>query len=136
MIIYQVQIVLLYENKFLKNGKCVDTCEDGYKYYDSINNINYCTSDYSCPKSFDKLIPIKQQCIDECQKDANYKYEFNHTCYQECPDNISVKSESKDFYCEAKCSFEFPYELIETQNCVKACAIAQRENGKCKINFI
>ena len=125
-----------YENKFLKNGKCVDTCEDGYKYYDSINNINYCTSDYSCPKSFDKLIPIKQQCIDECQKDSNYKYEFNHTCYQECPNNISVKSESKDFYCEVKCSFEFPYELIETQNCVKACTIAQRESGKCKINFI
>ena len=66
----------------------MDTCEDGYKYYDSINNINYCTSDYSCPKSFDKLIPIKQQCIDECQKGSNYKYEFNHTCYQECPDNI------------------------------------------------
>ena len=39
-----------YENNFLKNGKCLGECENGYTYYDSINEINYCTSDYSCPK--------------------------------------------------------------------------------------
>ena len=53
-----------YKNKFLKNGKCVDEYENGYTYYDSINEINYCTSDYSCPKKFDKLILEKNQCID------------------------------------------------------------------------
>ena len=30
--------------------KIKDEYENGYTYYDSINEINYCTSDYSCPK--------------------------------------------------------------------------------------
>ena len=122
-----------YNNKYLKNGSCVDTCEDGYTYYDSINNINYCTSDCSNQKDFNKLIPAKKQCIDDCQKYSEYKYEFRHICYKECPYNISVKSEIKNFYCEVKCTFEFPFEIIETQNCVNSCTISQRERGICII---
>ena len=80
-----------YKNKFLKNGKCVDSCKNGYSYYNSNDKINYCTPDYSCPKNFNKLISIKNQCIDDCTKDSNYPYEFRHTCYQECPHNISER---------------------------------------------
>ena len=108
-----------YENKFLKNGKCVDTCENGYKYYNSNNKINYCTLNYTCPKEFNKLIPEKYQCIDDCTKDSDYPYEFRHTCFHECPNNISMKSKIKEFYCEIKCPLENPFEMIETQNCVK-----------------
>ena len=119
----------------LKNGKCVDTCENGYKYYDSNNKINYCTSNYSCPKDFNKFIPIKNQCIDDCIKDSDYPYEFRNICFQECPYNISERSKTKDFYCEIKCPIEYPFEIIETQNCVNNCTISQKEKGLCKINF-
>ena len=101
-----------YNNKYLKNGICVDTWEDGYTYYDSINNINYCTSDCSNQKDFNKLIPAKKQCIDDCQKDSEYKYEFRHICYKECPYNISVKSEIKNFYCEVKCTSNLLLKLL------------------------
>ena len=89
----------------------MDTCENGYTCYDSINKINYCT--------------------DNCQN-SDYKYEFKHICYQECPYNISEKSKIKDFFCEAKCPLEFPFKIIETQNCVNYCTINERVEGKYK----
>ena len=113
-------------------------CYQSYESYSNYNSIDIKDNfflDFSCPKNFDKFIPMKNKCIDDCQKDSDYKYEFNHTCYRECP-YISVQSETKDFYCEVKCPFENPYELIETQNCVNNCTIKERGSGLCKINFI
>ena len=103
---------------------------------DDNNNKSYCTSDLSCPKNFSKLIPEKRICIDECYKDPLYRFEFRHTCYEECPLNISEKSEIKNFYCKAKCSKEYPFEIIETQFCVNNCSINERQNNLCKINYI
>ena len=125
-----------YENKYLEDGKCVDRCENGYSYYNSSDNIYYCTLDYSCPKDFNKLISMKKECIDDCSKDFDYPYEFKNQCYQECPQNISVKSVLRTNYCEIKCSLEFPFEIIGTQECVNNCSINEREKGICKINYI
>ena len=87
-------------------------------------------------KDFNKLIQEKNQCIDNCTKDSDYRYEFRKKSYQKYPYNISVKSETKDFYCEAKCSKEYPFEIIETQTCVSNWSITQSESGICKINYI
>ena len=87
-------------------------------------------------KDFNKLIQEKNQCIDNCTKDSDYRYEFRKKCYQECPYNISVKSETKDFYCGSKCSKEYPFKIIETQTCVSNWSITQSESGICKINYI
>ena len=78
---------------------------------------------------------MKNKCIDDCSKDPDYPYEFRHTCFQDCPHNISVKSETKDFHCEAICTKEYPFEIIETQNCVNNCTISERQKGLCRINF-
>ena len=43
---------------------------------------------------------MKKECIDDCSKDFDYPYEFKNQCYQECPQNISVKSELRTNYCE------------------------------------
>ena len=32
-------------------------------------------------------------------------------------------------------SKEYPFEIIETQNCVNNCSIAERQKGLCRINF-
>ena len=125
-----------YGNKYLKNGNCVDNCENEYYYHNINDNVFYCTLNNLCPKDFSKLIPEKNQCIDDCRKDPYYQYEFRNICYQECPYNISIKSETKNFYCEVKCSLEYPFEIIETQNCVKSCSITDIERGICKINYI
>ena len=110
---------------------CYDKCY--YYFYKNLSDNNYyCTSDFSCPNNFNKLIPNKTQCIDKCSKDSIYSYEFNHTCYEECPDNTN---KTNDFYCKLICSREYPYEIVMTQICVKNCTIAQRGNSACIINY-
>ena len=124
-----------YELNIDETINCYNIC-DYYSYYNSNNNKSYCTSDLSCPKVFNKLIPLKNQCIDECSKDEYYQYEFRKECYQECPYNISEKSKIKDFYCEATCPKEYPFEIVETQDCVNNCSIIQRARNLCIINFL
>ena len=47
-----------------------------------------------CPDEYNKLIKEKNKCIDECNKDNIYKYEYNNICYINCPNN-TIKNESK-----------------------------------------
>ena len=115
------------------NHNCL-TCASDYIYNITISGAINCYQ--SCPKIFSKLIPAKKLCIDDCSKDNDYKYEFRNKCYRECPYNISQKSEVKNFYCEAQCSKEYPFEIVETQLCVNNCTISERQNGICKINYI
>jgi len=114
---------------------CYNSC-NYYFYYNSTEDKYYCTYNDSCPNDFNKLIFEKKQCIDNCTKDSNYSYEFRNTCYEHCPSNISVRSDTKGFYCEVKCPFNSPFENIYTQICVDECTITQRAKGICKINYI
>ena len=110
---------------------CYNSCSF-YFYFNSNDNNTYCTGDLSCPDDFNKLIPNKSQCTDNCTKDSNYSYEFNHTCYQECPNNTNAIN---DFICKLVCTKDYPYEIVRTQICVENCTILQRESGMCIINY-
>ena len=73
-----------YELTIKETINCYKSC-DYYTYYNPNTNKNYCTSDHSCPKDFNELIPNQNKCIDDCTKDSNFPYEFRRTCFQECP---------------------------------------------------
>ena len=89
-----------------------------------------------CPKDTNGfLIPQKNQCVDDCTKNPDYSYQFRHTCYKECPNIISEISSIKPFFCEAICTKEYPFEIIETQYCVNNCTIDERQKGLCEINY-
>ena len=141
----------LTNNRYEYNGKCYDTCPNNTTLYNNKCYSNEELCDSNCKTCyFAENIPISSncsscyenkylkngKCVDDCKNDSDYQYEFNHTCYHECPYNISVKSKTKEFYCEVKCSKENPFEIIETQTCVSSCSITQRESGMCKINYI
>ena len=59
---------------------CYDKCEY-YYYLDNISNKSYCTKNYKCPEYYYKLIPGKNECISDCNRDPIYKYEYNNTCF-------------------------------------------------------
>ena len=59
---------------------CYNKCEN-YYYIDIITNKTYCTRDLNCPQEYSKLILKKRECINDCNKDNIYKYEYNGTCY-------------------------------------------------------
>ena len=124
----------LYELNKESYINCYKSCEF-YFYYNENNNKSYCTPDLSCPKDINKfLVQKNRQCIDNCTKDNDYKYEFRYACYKECPLNISEKSKIKNFYCEAKCPKEYPFKIIETQDCVNYCSIYEWQFGLCIIS--
>ena len=60
-----------------------------YHYYDS--GISYCTKSNECVNEFDKLIEDKSECVSNCTKDDQYKFEVRKHCYKECPSNSTLR---------------------------------------------
>ena len=103
--------------------------------YRKKNEKNYfLTEKYECPKDYNKLILEKSKCIDSCNKDGFYNYEFRKQCFHECPKNTKI-SQNKNYYCEIECPKEYPFEIVETQECVNNCSIIDRKLELCKLNY-
>ena len=106
------------------------------------NNYNENNDTYQClqkPKCFginNKLISDKDnKCIDKCENDETYKYEFKKTCYKECPKDISELSKNNLYLCEPKCSSENPYINLKNQQCIKKCDFQDILDKKCELNY-
>ena len=74
-----------------------------YYYVDEFNN-SHCIE--NCTEKYNKLIPNKNRCIDECKKDDIYIYNYQDICYNNCP-NGTILSEN-DYICLVN--------IIETNN--------------------
>ena len=75
---------------------CVIKCT--YYYYYSISYQYKCTNGFECPKDYNLLINEKGKCIEYCQKDSLYKYQYNGQCFKECPNNTI--HEENEFICK------------------------------------
>ena len=75
---------------------CYETCIY-YYYLDNDNNF-HCTDNDSCPDEYNKLIPNKKKCINDCSKDDIYKFEINNICYKEIPAKILTTFIFSDTY--------------------------------------
>ena len=113
---------------FINDSNCYINCD--FYYYFDYNKNYFCTNGTKCPSIFNKIIEEKSKCIDSCEKDDKYKYEFRKKCYENCPDN----TRNNNYYCEIKCPIDFPYEIIETQECVNNCTLEDLDKGICILN--
>jgi hypothetical protein len=43
---------------------------------------------------YNKFISNKTKCIDDCNNDDIYKYEYNNNCYEECPNDTYHRENS------------------------------------------
>ena len=75
---------------------CYENCS--YYYYFDENNNFYCTNNYSCPEEYNKFIPDKMKCVNDCNKDDIFKIEINNICYKENPEKILSTFISTDKY--------------------------------------
>ena len=55
--------------------------------------------DENCPEEYSKYIVNKKRCINNCQKDNIYKYEYKNKCYKNCPDG-TYHSSNNTYLCE------------------------------------
>ena len=83
-----------YQIEHSNYTNCYSNCSF-YYYYNNIKKSYHCTEELKCPVNYNKLIFDKNECIDDCRNDIEYKYNYLNQCYIECPNgtlNIS-------FYC-------------------------------------
>ena len=73
---------------------CFPKCN--YYYFFNKYNIFTCTSTFKCPDEEKLLIRNKGKCIDNCQKDEDYKYQYSGECFEKCPNGTN----SNDYKCE------------------------------------
>ena len=72
---------------------------------DSDNKIN-CISELDCPSGYSKLIEDRNKCIQRCDLDNQYKYEYENKCYDKRPEGTE-ESKTTALLCEKKiiCSY-------------------------------
>jgi hypothetical protein len=104
---------------------------DYYYYLNSTNNYE-CTTNKNCPNLYSKLILKKNECINSCQKDDIYKYEFNNKCYEKCPSGTN----NNNYICEGiiECDDNSPYLSTFSNECMKSCSTIDFLNHLCSIN--
>ena len=100
----------------LNDSNCYEICTN-YYYFDSLNEY-HCTQKDECPKGY-KLIKEKNKCIDDCEKDDEYKYEYNNLCYQ-----TTFKP---------KCNNDSLFINKITKECLNECNAIDFFNNKCSL---
>ena len=72
----------IFNPDFPNSANCLKKCIYFYFYRYS---QYMCTNEPKCPEDNYMLIKEKRKCIDSCEKDNTYKYQYNGECYIQCP---------------------------------------------------
>ena len=76
------------------SNNCVIKCQ--YFYYYTKYNQYKCTNKSQCPDDYSLLIKEKEKCIDKCNKDDIYQYQYDGNCLKECPNDTVIN----DYICQ------------------------------------
>jgi hypothetical protein len=74
---------------------CVLNCTH-YFYYTSFGQYR-CTNVLQCPFDNNLLVRPKNKCINNCNLESFYKYQYNSECLDKCPNN-TIPNELNNFY--------------------------------------
>ena len=81
-----------------------------------------------------KLIIEQNYCVDDCSLDKLFRYEYENRCYRSCPVGTSETNDNKctkDLY---DCPKNFPYKIVDNNQCVSNCFIEDFFNSRCIIS--
>ena len=112
---------------------CYENCT--YYYYFDKNNKYKCTEENECPQDFNFLIVELRQCVSSCNDVRDYNKRLDNKCYKECPLDISRPRYDNPNLCKPKCTYDFPFELVEKLKCVESCSIMERSEKLCVTNY-
>ena len=100
-------------NEIGKEKNCYKKC-DYYYFFDNTGNY-HCTSNNECEGQFNKLIPQKKKCTENCNNDNTYIVEYNNICVQTCPEGYNI-TENNSFLC-----IKIPEDSITNENIHNSC---------------
>ena len=81
---------------YADSTNCVRKCQYFY-YYTNFGQYK-CTNTPICPDEYNLLIKEKGKCIDNCENDNEYKYQYNGECFKECP--INTNHDNNKYICK------------------------------------
>jgi len=126
----------LYELNINGYKNCYIKCPY-YFYFDKNSNKYYCTENSTCYGTYNKLISEKNECVNKCEEDKIYKYEFRKRCYDKCPEGSTGNNTIiNEYFCKPICTEENPFEFVFTQECVKNCPLKDIKENTCIQNFM
>ena len=103
---------LLYDNLFYNVFIDINICardqslqEIVLSFLLKVNCSNYCFSENS------KYLISEKICVEDCLKNEFYKYEYNQTCMERCP-NGTHSSNINEYLCEEDEKFESDSQII------------------------
>ena len=104
-----------------------------YYYFDSSNHF-HCTENKECPENY-KLIVDQKKCINKCNEDDTYKFEYENKCYQFCPNGTyyyynlpkCIDNIPEGFYCNDT----FLKTIDKCDNKCSNCSLESMENRLC-----
>ena len=122
-----------FKNDLENDKKCHQKCTYNY-YYDANNDVK-CTEDDSCPDGM-KFIEPKKRCIEFCKNDNIYKFEFNGTCFIQCPENTKVSSDDSNKCEEIKEETTIlTTEIITTTEIIATTQIIEEKTEECSLKY-
>ena len=78
----------------LNTKMCVTKCK--YRYYITFYEQYKCTFNNNCPDEANLYIKDLGKCIDDCNNDEEYKFQYAGQCFKECPEQTHTLSESNN----------------------------------------
>ena len=133
------------DNALLKTNEPYKECQCKYGWYytnDEKTRRQCLYSDQTCISiniNKDYLIDSTKECVQECPE---YLYEFNHVCYDVCPENTIDHISDDGNYCSCNLNDGYWYEYLEygftfTSCGLEECPEYEKEDGtKVKMNLI
>ena len=82
-----------------------------------------------------RIIYDKKICIDDCQKEEIYKYEYNYFCYDKCPIGTHLTDLNLCKGIQAECIKDYPFLYFEDNSCKERCYFENFFNQKCSLNY-
>jgi len=97
-------------------------------------SVKDCSPDWKNKRK--KIIESKSICIDICQYDDTYKYEYDFYCYDKCPKGTHSNKDNL-YLCEKninECIAKYPYVSIKNKSCLEECSCQEFFDDICTIN--
>ena len=117
----------------LNYKNCYIKCN--YYYYFDQSNAYYCNQ--TCPINYNKIIE-KKKCINDCKKDDTFKYEYNNTCYQKCPNGTYLLECNKDNLCynNTPIGYYFDHDYKIYKRCYETCSECDKGGSESNNNCL
>ena len=99
----------------ISSKNCIYKCSF-YYYYNSFSQLR-CINSGQCPLDNSLLVRPKKKCVNNCNNDSTYIYQYNSECLEKCPDNTNLNEfnicEDNDINICSLSTFKFDLNIQE-----------------------